>query len=71
MICCGSQQRGDGRTLHGLGVAGQAQHQGFDGGLRGPRTFIGRLAIDRLADLIKVADRFGKAGKADQGQTAD
>lgn len=47
-------QRRQGRALHRLGIAGQAQHeglQGFSGGL-GPG--FGALALDRFADLIQA-----------------
>ncbi|MNG13105.1 hypothetical protein D3C76_1400220 [compost metagenome] len=56
--------------MRGLGIAGQAQHQGLEGFSGGLGTGFGALAVDRLADLIQAGEGFGLSREAEQGQTA-
>ncbi len=62
---------GQPRALRRLGIAGEAQHQGFQRALGSLVTLIGGLAADRLADLIQAVQGFGMNRQAQQGKTTD
>ncbi|MNP53279.1 hypothetical protein D3C76_1477410 [compost metagenome] len=64
-------QLGQGRALRRLGVAGQAQHEGFKGFAGGLSTGFGALAVDRLANLIEAGKGFGLSRQPQQGKTAN
>ncbi|MCY1175047.1 hypothetical protein D9M73_152680 [compost metagenome] len=52
-------------TVEGLGVAGQAQHQGLEGALGGLVALIGGLTADRFANLVQVLHGLGMPGQAE------
>ena len=52
------------RVLYSLGIAREAQNQGFQGFLRGLGTFFWSLTGDRFPNLIQTGQNFGVTGQA-------